>query len=884
MAAIRYIIIFAQISLLTGLQAQDTLTLLPDTLPTVLDSLPLSEANTSLRKIRYSPDSLDAKVEYGSRDSMFMDNINRLVYLWGGAYIRYQSLTLTAGYIRIDLVNNLATAEGFPDTSGQITELPVFQDGDQTFQAHRLQYNFKTGKGKIYDVSSQQNDVYLHGKETKFIRTTIDSAQTYIGYNADAVFTTCNLEHPHFGIHSSKQKFIPDKLIVVGPSNLVIADVPTPLYLPFGFFPLAKGKRSGVIFPKDYEYSTQWGFGLRDVGYYIPLGDHFDLTIAGDIYWKGTWGVNLISTYKKKYRYEGRLELGYSNRVQENELAQILNEQSYRFVWSYARDSRAHPTIRFNSNINIQTNNYNSLNRNDYNSVFNNTLSSNASFNKIFPGKPYSFSLGMTHSQNNNTREMQIELPRFDFQLQRIFPFKNKERVGKERWFEKISFQYRNSAQNQFIATDTTLLTRATLQNAKYGAKHEMSTDAPIRVLKYFNLTPNASYSEYWYFKTLRKEVDPTPLVQTDTIKGPDFNENPLDYRLEYDTLQYSQIDTFYDASFKAMRLFNAGISMNTQLFGTVKFKKGWLRGVRHVVKPSVGFNFTPDYTDPRWGYFDYVSTDIRPGYEDSIRYSYFEGGVYNTLPSTSGLQMAINYAINNIFEAKYHSKKDSTDKKFKLFDNISAGGNYNFAADSLRFSPININGTLRLLKGISTLNVQSSLDPYQFENGRRINRFYWDKYREPLRFTRLLISLNSNLRLGQLRDFIADEEAEEGGETDLLSLFENFGVNHTFSFQRIIDGFRDTVLITNSLSLQGDIQLTKGWRITVGNIGYDFVTNKVVYPDFGFYRDLHCWEMGLNWQPERGTYSFFLRVKPGTLDFLKIPYNRNNADAFRGF
>lgn len=876
MVAKRYIIFLILSCVLVGSQAQDTLSFSADTIP------------VSTKVVRFSPDSLDAKVEYGARDSMYFDNINRLVYLWGGAYVNYTSLSLTAGFILIDLANNLATAEGFKDTSGTITELPVFKDGEQEFQAHRLRYNFKTGKGKIYDVSSQQNDVYIHGGETKFIRTLIDSTQTYIGFNSDAVFTTCNLEEPHFGIHSNKQKFIPDKLIVVGPSNLIIANVPTPIFLPFGFFPLSKGKKSGLIFPKDYEYSTQWGFGLKGIGYYIPLGDHFDLTVSGDIYWKGTWGVNLASSYKKKYRYDGRLEVGYSNRIQEDELAVIQKEKSYNLRWSYNRDSRSHPTIRFNSNVNIQTNNYNSLNRNDYNSVFNNTLSSNASFGKTFPGKPYSFSVSMSHSQNNNTRVMQIDLPKFDFQLQRIYPFKNKERVGKEKWFDKISFQYRNSAQNQFITTDTTLFSKETLKNAKYGAKHEMSSDAPFRILKYFNLTPSVNYSEYWYFKTIRKEVDPTPLIMVDTIKGPDFEENPLDYRLSNDTIQYSQIDTFYDANFKALRQFNAGISMNTQLFGTIKFKKGWLRGIRHVVKPSVGFNFTPDYTDPRWGYFDYVSSDIRPGYEDSIRYSYFEGGVYNTLPSSSGLQMALNYSINSIFEAKYHSKKDSMDRKFKIFDNITAGGNYNFAADSLNFSPVTVNGTLRLFKGITTLSVQSSFDPYIVRNGVRVNEFYWDNRQLPLRFTRLNINLNSTLRFGQIREFLTNEPDQEEttttGQEDFLSLFESFGLNHTFSYQRIIDGFRDTVLITNSLNLQGDIQLTKGWRITVGNIGYDFVSNKVVYPDFGFYRDLHCWEMGLNWQPERGTYTFFLRVKPGTLDFIKVPYNRNNADAFKGF
>lgn len=885
----------------------------PDTVILPIDSLPLSSDSVrfSVNKTAYSKDSLDATVEYGAKDSINFDSQAKLVYLYGKAYVNYKTLTLKANYIVVDLGKNEASAEGYPDSSGQIAGYPEFADGDQHFDAHKLRYNFQTKKGLISEVTTKQNDIYVLGNRTKFLGK-LDTNTNDIAYSQGAIFTTCDDPHPHFGIRSTRQKVIPNKLIVVGPSNLIIGDVPTPLYLPFGFFPITKNKRQGLLFPKDYEFDPNFGFGLRDIGYYIPLGDHFDLTLLAKAYWNGTWGVNAGSNYKKIYKYSGRVEIGYSDQKYENELATNYHQKSYLFTWSHSQDSRAHPTNTFNANINIQTNNYQSRNRNDAHSVLENSLSSNASFNKTFPDKPYTLSSSFNHSQNTRTREVTVNFPRVDFQMQRIFPFKKESRVGKEKWYEKITFQYNGSIKNQFRALDSTLFTNKTLEDAQFGVEHKLSTDAPFRLLKYFTFTPSVSYRETWYFKTTRYQANPNPTLKTSYNYLLDSEGHRIDSTLVIDTLTLTSLDTNFVNGFQPLRLFTTGVSMNTQIFGTLRFKHGWLRGLRHVIKPGFSFNYTPDYTGSGWGYFKTVQAPILPNATriDSIRYSIFDTGQgFFEQPPSNGRSMAFSYSFNNIFEAKYHSKKDSTDKKIKLFDNINIGGNYNFAADSLNWSPVTGSGTLRLFKGLSTLSLNFAFDPYKLVNGRRVNQLLIKTDGKLLRFTGMMVNISTGMTFKQIRDLFRKPGQEESQLTpapesqigptgttagaaknktplavsdDFLGLFDNFRINHNLSIQRIKDRGVDTLLVVNSLNFQGDIQITRNWKISFGNMGYDFKAKKLTYIDLSFYRDLHCWEMGLSWQPDRGTYSFFLRVKPGSLDFLKIPFNRYTPNLYQ--
>jgi len=841
------------------------------------------------REISFSKDSLDAPVQYSAVDSMVYDIANQRVHLYGEAEVTYTTINLKADHIIFDWQTNIVTASGMPDSLGRPAGLPEFSDASQSFTADSMRYNFSTKKGVVYDVVTTQNDVVVRGQKSKFVTQEAQdslSEDQNVVYSSNAIFTTCTHEEPHFGIRSRKQKVIPNKLVVVGPSNLEIMNVPTPVWLPFGFFPIPQGRSTGLLFPRDYQYSPQWGFGLEGIGWYFPLGDHFNLSLTGNIYLKGTWGVNALSNYNKRYKYNGNFNIGYDVRRSEDLEGNISRPRSFIFQWSHQQAQSAHPTISFGGSINIQSNNYQQRVLNDQR-ILENQLRSNLNFRKNWRDKPINLTASFNHNQNSNTGDVTVSFPNVRFQTQAINPFKRKNRTGPEKWYEAITFRYDAEARNRFQAKDSTLFTQETIENAQFGVQQRANLGTSFKVLKYFNLNPSVNYDEVWYLRTLRRDFDPMAL-ELDTIsdRGIDF----------IDTLSYGEITERQVGGFEAYRQFNASVSLNTQIFGTMRFGQGWLRGIRHVMKPSVSFGYTPDYTDPDLGYFREVRD---PNTRDEFdTYSIFQGGIFGS-PSTAGQQMSIGYSLNNIFEAKYFSKKDSTEEKLKLFDNIIVSGNYNFAADSLKWSPVNISGTTRMFKGMTTVGLRATFDPYRVnENGRRVNDLLWETENRFLRFDQATARFNTNLTVGKIRalfqgdkeeeiyDAEAELERQERGlqrveEKDFLSLFENFRISHNLSlnWEGMPDG-RDTFFIaTNTINCSGSIQLTPNWFINVGNFGYDFVRKGITYPSVGFQRDLHCWEAGANWQPLRGTYSFYIRVKPGSLDFLNIPYNRTNGD-----
>jgi hypothetical protein len=438
--------------------------------------------------------------------------------------------------------------------------------------------------------------------------------------------------------------------------------------------------------------------------------------------------------------------------------------------------------------------------------------------------------------------------------------------------------------------------------DAQYGAQHRANADVNFNTLKYLNVTPSINYEEIWFFKTREREFvfDPATDIEYDTLTDPNG-----EVIIVPDTISFGRTVDRIVGGFEPFRRFSTGISMNTQIFGTMQFRKGWLRGIRHVIKPGISFSYTPDLFDR---FRDSVQTDIRrPNPDDFLDYSILDRGVYSASFSR-GDQMSIGYSLNNIFEAKYFSKKDSTEKKLKLFDNIVVNGSYNFAAlgDSLHFSPININGTTRFFKGASTFGFSAVYDFYDIDaNGRRYERFYWDTPGRLLRFDMLQARLNTRLTIRLIRQLFSGKQAAPAAQTSgqrsstdsrsgpqrstqeesdlFFDLFDGFSIDHNLSLVR--DGRRDTTMITtHTINMRGSINLSPKWSINVGNIGYDFRSERLTYPDIGFSRDLHCWFLNLSWQPERGTYSLQIGVKPGTLDFIKIPHKRNTQDTFGGF
>ncbi len=852
---------------------QDTITPLSNTATIIpKDSTTLNDSTGTVveTSVKLSKDSLETAVTYEATDSMIYDIENQYIYLYGDAKVVYDGMTLTADYIEFDWENSIATAEGQMDSLGNLVVKPVFKDNDNEFTANKMRYNFKTHKGKVYDVRTKEGDGYLLSQGVKFdLRSNKSSTENDVVYAERTLYTTCSHDHPHFGIRSKKAKIIPRKLIVVGPSNLEISDVPTPLWLPFGFFPIQKGRRSGLVFPRDYEFDPNLGFGLRNVGYYFAGSDHMDLTVLGDIYTRGSWGLNAATNYNKRYKYSGNLKLGYFNRrIGYKDTPQFSKTGDYLLQWSHNQDSRAHPSVTFGGSASIATSSFFRNNENDSRSVLQSNLRSNVNLTKRW-GSRYTLQTSFQHSQNLNTKRLDIQFPVIDFRVARVFPFKrnNREIKKKQQWYEKINFTYTGRAEN-LITTDTTLFTKEVLENMRYGMKHIIPVSADFTLAKYFKLRPSIQYNDFWYLNTIEKDF---------------INENTVD--LLGDTL-YGRIDTINNFGFKSRKQVSASLTLNTTLFGMMNLKLKRLKAIRHVMTPSISANFTPDYGKAPFNYYKQVRNDTRDAtsMED---YTIYDGSLYPV--SITGQQAALNWSILNNFEAKFRSRKDSIqkDKKIPLLNSLLISSGYNFAADSLEFKPVSISANTKLFKKIQ-LNYRSTYNPYKHVAGRPVNKYYWTTDKKLLNLRTAEFTAGTDINPSEFRnlfvnDFLGTKPAEDRNtEVDQLSRGSGFigslRLTYKLNFSKVYEDEKETIKITtNSLYLsQTVLNVSKNWRINIGGIGYDFADKEIRYPDFGFYRDLHCWEMGVNTQPQRGTFSFYIRVKPGSLDFLNVPYKRN--------
>lgn len=861
-------------------------------------SKPVTNRQTvSLDSIAFSKDSIDSPVLYSADDSMHLEAKTQIVHLYGNATVKYQDFSLRAGYIALDVENKLVLAEGLLDSSGRMGNYPVFVDKSQEFTAKKIRYNFETQKGIIYDITTEQQGGYIRSGRAKIIMGGVnDSIQQANDefYAQDGIFTTCDHEVPHFGIRSNKQKVIPDKEVIVGPSNVEIMGIPTPLWIPFGFFPLNIEQSSGLIFPRDYEFSPNFGFGLKNIGWYFELGDHWDLQLTSDLYSRGTFGINAATKYRYKYKYSGSFNLRYDRQRfgGDSQTPDFTVNNVFSTTWSHRQDSKAHPSQSFSGSLRFQLGNARQV-FNDAQNVLDNQLSSNISYSKRWIGKPYRLSISASHNQNTRSRVFTVNLPQLDFQVNRITPFEKKSGGGKPSWYEKIGFSYSVQARNSITATDTTIFTREALNDAQYGVKHTIPLSTNFTILKYFQVSPSINYSEKWYFNTSRKTFNTTQIIEADTT----FDSDDGVLAIVQDTT-FGAIEEFKQNEFKSLREFNAGVSISTQFFGTLNnLKIGRLRAIRHTVKPSLSYNYRPDFTTEFWGYFDEVQLDTR--YPDEYqRYSLFEDGIYGSA-SASGLSSSIGFNINNLLEGKMQEKGDTTNspknfKKIQMLRSFGLSGSYNFAADSLNLSTISLRGNTLLFKKI-TVSFNATFDPYaaNTETNGRINTFEWTENNRPARLTSAGLTMSTSLKWKEIQNILQGntEDEDEGNSKSNpatrqgLNYVDNIRLGYDIRMsQRYINDVDSMYLSTHSLSLSGTVNLTSQWKITVGRIGYDFVRKQLTYPDFQFYRSLHCWEMGTSWQPSRGTYSFFIRVRQAPLDFLKIPYGRGGYDIIPTF
>lgn len=851
---------------------------------TLRDSLKAQSPNTDTTDVqelgyKLSNDALENDVKFDARDSSWVDVEKKKIYLYGGAKVESQGIKISASYMETDFGNNLIRGFDRKDSFYLKEPKPIFSQGENTFNFRSMTFNYKTKKGFVEHAATKQADFYIIGEKTKFIAGKTDSLDVKEDdkiYEQYATITTCNHDPPHWGIKASKLKFIPDKVGVLSLAHVEIADVPTPLFLPFAFFPLIKGKSSGLIFPSSYEYNEQLGLGFREVGYYFPISDYMDLRITGDIYTRGTWGVRVNTNYKKRYGYSGNILLGFANTISESTAdGSRRSSQSYTINISHSQDPKAHPYRKLGGTIKLQSNRYDQKVYENPNAALTNTYASNFSFSHSMPGTPFNFSAEFRHSQNTQTRIMDVTFPNLSLRMNTIYPFKPKN-VTKEKWPHKIALSYSSEFKNFVKTTDTTLFTVQTLKDMQTGLQQKAAINTNIRVLKYFNVTPSINYAETWLTKRYKLSFDPDS-IRIDTLTG--------------DTLGFKPPQASYEQKFTAFHDFNSSLSINTQLFGTIKGGSGFFRGLRHTAKPSVSFVYRPENKSR---YEAIVNTDTREEYNQPRTYSTLTNSPFGTLTGTQQ-QMALSYSITNIIEAKYFTKKDTTEKKVRLFDNISINGNYNFAADSFQWSPINIRGNTSVLKGLTNFTFAAMFSPYVYDSNNKVTKqTVWEAGKILPEFRRLSGQFSTNISFGQIRRiFIGeseksskDQSANSQGsstdikETSLAGWFENFTFSHYLNFEFTRLSTRDTFYVSNhSISFAGSIPLTKNWNMNIGNIAYDLKNKSFVYPYFSFSRDLHCWQMNFTWAPSNGVYSFFIGVKSSALSFLKYDYQQRNPN-----
>ena len=918
MKSVIYIVLTFVICLNFGLQAQqiDTsgtpavaaksfeLPAATDTLPTTIDSTlvagrdsvgldslgsgttPSSTITPADNKPKVSKDQPDKEITYGAADSSYLDMKENKIHLYGKAYVRYGKYNLDAGYIIFDFEDNEAAAfDTLP--SGLAVEKPDFTDGDNQFSATGLRYNFKTNKGIILNAVTAEGEFQVLGTRTKFVSAEADTNYTSdLLYNSKAMITTCDAPTPHFGIRSRKLKVMPNRLAVAGVSQLELAGIPTPLILPFGFYPLVDGLSSGIIFPADFDSNPDLGLGVRGVGYYFPISDYMDLTVTGDFYTRGTHRINMTSNYKKRYKYRGTATLRYANNLVENpETLRRVSNKGVGISLSHSQDSKAHPYRTISGSINVSTGDFFSVNFNDYNNATQNQYNSSFNYTSTMPGTPFNFKLGMSHNQNTASHSMNITLPDAKLTLTTIYPFRRKVQTSEEKWYEKVNMQGSSSFKTFVATTDTTLFEQETLDKLETGIYNTASMGASFKALKYFNVAPSVSVDQYIFARTLDRDFIEDFMLDTLSLI---YDQDSVLTGAVVDTSYGEVMDEFVNG-LDVLHRINTGVTLNTQIFGTKRWSKGWLRGIRHTMKPSVTFNYSPSTLDRR---DTLILADPRLDPEDQIEfYNPFAGGSYN--PQLSGESKSMRFTLVNNFEGKYYSKKDSTEKKFNLFREIRLGTNYNFAADSIKWSPLSMSGNTKLTK-YTRLNMQANFNFYEQKNGRSTSTTIWSKSKRPVEFDNFNATLTTSFKLkdifalfGYGKKKTADESAgsppakRPDKSASLLGSFEDFGVSHTYrlDLSRLEDGSDTLKVVTHNLRLTGNLQLTPEWRVNIQNIEYDFKNREFVYPAFNLVRDLHCWQMSINWYPEPQIYGFTISVKSDALNFLKYNYGQQNTN-----
>jgi hypothetical protein len=801
-----------------------------------LDSL---QPDSTLPKKRKS--TLDHDVNYSAEDSMLIDLAHEMVYLYGDAVAEYGDIRLEADYIEIALGNSELRASGLPDSTGEMAGFPVFTQGDQKFDSKEMRYNFKTQRGLSKSVVTQEGEGYLHGELIKK-----DTGNVI--YIANGMYTTCEYSEPHFHIHAKKLKVITEDKIITGPAYLSVADIPTPLVVPFGFFPNSTKRANGLIIPS-YDLNNARGIGIQGGGYYFGLGDYADFALTGDIYTNGSWRASISSGYAKRYKFNGTAGVEFTKfyNSEPGFLDYVDYPLVYNVKWTHRQDPKAKPGRNLSASVDFGSPKSQKYNISTSRDVYTrSSVKSNIKYSKVFTNTPFSFSSAIASSQNPNTGEVNLQAPDAALTMSRIFPFKRKIAVGEEKAWEKIGVQATLSGKNEVTAQYSKLFTDSTLRAMKNGAQLSVPITGNYKMLKYVTVSPNVTNKFVGVRQTISREYN------ADSAR---IEENRV-----------NQLNGYWQGS--------SSLTFSTIVYGLYRYRNDVLRALRHQMIPSVSIGYTPDYSDPAWGYYKSVQSD---SLGNTQRYSVFAGGVYGA-PSSSEAGV-IGFSLNNTFEAKVRDLQDSVgtgEKKIKLLDQFSLGTAYNIVKDSINWSPLNINMRTMAIKGLD-LQAAATLNPYAQNRltGVDINQSQFRQTGKIGRWTRASATASYTLSPKSKKKTIEEKKQKLSDMglyyTDFIDFDIPWSARIRYNISYTESGFNSTLL--HNIDLDGNINITQNWKVGVFT-GYDLVTQQIATTTFNIYRDLHCWEMSLGITPFglRQSYTFSLNVKASTLSDLKIP------------
>ena len=863
---------------------QDTTSVFIDTLNLEnFRELPLEETNRDSLMVADTikkpvKNDISSKINYTADDSLVFGMKDKKIYLYKNAKVTFNDIELSADYIEFDMSTNEVFAHGMPDSTGQIVGDPHFKQGGEEMEAKRLRYNFKSQKGYIEVVRTQQEGGFLHAEKTK----KDEKGHIHI---KDGKYTTCDAEHPHFYLALTKAKSIPGDKIISGPAYLVLEDIPLPIGLPFGFFPNTKTNTSGILIPS-YGEELNRGFYLRNGGYYFAINDYFDLRLTGDIYTNGTWGLRTGSQYRKRYKFSGNVDLRlFQNINSEKGLPDYRKSSDYAINWSHSQDPKANPGQTFRASVNLSTTRFDQRHSQILENALTNTKSSSISFQKRW-NNSMNFSTSANHSQNSNTGNVNLNLPKATFSLPRFTPFKSLNKSGKSKWYEDIQLSYTANSDNQIRTADTLLFTGAVWDNMKTGFKHDIPVNWNIKLkkLRSFTFTPGLSYSGVAYTNYINKRRE----LYNDAEKDSSYYVTVIDTidRFTYAHAYYPRFST----------------SFSPKIYGMYTFSpKSRIQQVRHVMSPVVSFSYVPDLSSITPEYYRELKDEDGKILQT---YSIYEGQIYGT-PSLQRSSKTMSFSLKNNIEAKVKPSESDTSsqlKKIKILENLNFSSNLNFD-DSIKFQPITINGNTRFFDGKLNLTFNGSMDPYATDSlYRRINMAEFQKSGKLLRLTRAGMSMNMNFRGGERKSSastVAPETGEKpelaagvrGPRSDEYDTFDedyygsyvdfNIPWSVNFSYSLNYTKSRNEPSIIQTLRVSGDFSLTPKWKIGYST-GYDLQRNEITTSNMNIYRDLHCWEMRLTAVPfgRYKSFNFQINVKSAILQELKynkrIPWQDN--------